>query len=242
MILWENGYEQHIRFTMKETSNYNTNIVKKPWGYEYLVYQNNDVALWFLYIAPGQSTSMHCHPKKTTGLVLLDGEAEVSFLADRRYLKSLDKVMIRRGLFHSTKAMSDNGAFIFEIETPVNKQDLVRLNDLYGRESKPYEDFKYEEPKNKDCLWIDNSDTVYDFNNCVLHVENITDINTINLKKDEDLIMFLKGGLIRNINDNSHCVTLPGDVGFGNIIKQVSGQLDGVHQDTLIMTITKSNG
>ena len=227
---------------MKETSNYNTNIVKKPWGYEYLVYQNNDVALWFLYIEPGQSTSMHCHPKKTTGLVLLDGEAEVSFLADKRYLKSLDKVMIRRGLFHSTKAISDNGAFIFEIETPVDKHDLVRLNDLYGRESKPYEDFKYEEPKNKDCLWIDGSDTVYDFNNCLLHIETIKDINTINLKKDEDLIMFLKGGLIRNTNDTSHCVTVPGDVGFGNIIKQVSAQLDGVHHDTLIMTITKSNG
>jgi quercetin dioxygenase-like cupin family protein len=129
-------------------SDYNTNIVKKPWGYEYLVYENKDVALWFLYIAPGQSTSMHCHPKKTTGLVLLDGEVEISFLADKRQLKSLDKVMIRRGLFHSTKATSENGAFVFEIETPVDKQDLVRLNDLYGRESKPYEDSTFEESKN----------------------------------------------------------------------------------------------
>ena len=64
-------------------------------------------------------------------------------------LKSLDKVMIRRGLFHSTKALSENGAFIFEIETPVDKQDLVRLNDLYGRESKPYEDSTFEESKSE---------------------------------------------------------------------------------------------
>jgi hypothetical protein len=75
--------------------------------------------------------------------VLLDGEAEISFLADKRQLKSLDKVMIRRGLFHSTKAVSDKGAFVFEIETPVDKQDLVRLNDQYGRTSKPYEDDKF---------------------------------------------------------------------------------------------------
>jgi mannose-6-phosphate isomerase-like protein (cupin superfamily) len=58
---------------------YESTIVKKPWGYEYMVYENEDASVWFLYIAPGQSTSMHCHPKKTTGLVLLDGEAEVSF-------------------------------------------------------------------------------------------------------------------------------------------------------------------
>jgi hypothetical protein len=54
--------------------------------------------------------------------------------------------------------------------------------------------------------------------------------------------MFLRGGLTRNINDVSHCVTIPGDVGFGNIIKQVSSQLDGVSPNTLIMTINKING
>ena len=223
-------------------SNHKTNIVKKPWGYEYLVYENEHVAIWFLYIAPGQSTSMHCHPKKTTGLVLLDGEIEISFLADKRQLKSLNKVMIRRGLFHSTKAISKEGAYIFEIETPVDKQDLVRLNDLYGRESKPYEDSTFEESKNENCLWLSEIDKSYNFSNSILQIENITNIETINCKKDDDLIMFLRGGLTRNINNISHCVTIPGDVGFGNIIKQVSSQLDGVSPDTLIMTINKLNG
>ncbi len=174
--------------------------------------------------------------------VLLDGEAEISFLADKHQLKSLDKVMIRRGLFHSTKATSERGAFVFEIETPVDKHDLVRLNDLYGRESKPYEDSTFEESKNKNCLWINELDNVYHFSNCTLQIENINNIDIINNKKDNDLIMFLKGGLTRNINDISHCVTIPGDVGFGNIIKQVSSQLDGVLPDTLIMTINKING
>jgi quercetin dioxygenase-like cupin family protein len=221
-------------------SNYNTNIVKKPWGYEYLAYENENVGLWFLYIAPGQSTSMHCHPKKTTGLVLLDGTAEVSFLADKRQLNSLDKVMIRRGLFHSTKAISDTGAFIFEIETPVDKQDLVRLNDQYGRASKPYEDDTFEEAKSQSCLWIKDEDQTYDFANCTLKVEVINDIDAINSKKDSDLIMFLRGGLVRNIEGISQCVTIPGDVGFASIVKQVSKQLDGVIPGTLTMTITKN--
>lgn len=221
------------------------NIVKKPWGYEYLAYQNNEVALWFLHILKDQSTSMHCHPKKTTGLVLLDGEAEVSFLADSRKIKALNKIMIRRGLFHSTKAISDSGAFIFEIETPVDKQDLVRLKDKYGRESKPYEDSSFEELKTKDCLWIKEPSlgdhNIYEFANCQLKVECINDVNIINNKEDRDLIMFLKGGLVRNIDGKSHCVTIPGDIGFAEIIKKVSVQLDGVLPETIIMTITKNN-
>lgn len=225
-------------------SNYDSNIVKKPWGYEYLAYENENVGLWFLHILKDQSTSMHCHPKKTTGLVVLDGEAEISFLADKRRLQSLDKVMIRRGLFHSTKALSENGALIFEIETPVDKQDLVRLNDQYGRASKPYEDSTFEELKTKNCLWIEDpilgESNLYQFAGCTLKVENINNINVINEKKDNDLLMFLKGGMIRIIDGISHCVTIPGDVGFANIVKQVSQQLDGVLPETILMTITKN--
>jgi len=215
-------------------------IVVKPWGYEYLVYENEDVGLWFLHINHEHSTSLHCHPKKTTGLVLLDGDAELSFLSDSRLLKPLDKVMIRRGLFHSTKSLSPNGTNLFEIETPKDKHDLVRLNDVYGRESKPYENSVVMEKEN---LWINEPDLndihYHMFSNCNLKIETIDNIEIINNKNDSDLIMFLKGGLIRNINQISHCVTIPGDVGYGRIIKKVSSQLDNVVPGTIIMTITK---
>lgn len=222
---------------------YESTVVKKPWGHEYLAYENEDVGLWFLHIDKDQQTSMHCHPKKTTGLVLLDGEAEVSFLADKRVINSLDKVMIRRGLFHSTKALSENGALIFEIETPKEKHDLVRLNDSYGRASKPYEDSSFESNKSQECLWIEEpalgESINYKFANCNLLIETIDNIDVINSKSDKDLIMFLKGGLQRNIDNTQHLVTIPGDVGYGEIIKQVSAQLDGVAPETIIMTITK---
>jgi mannose-6-phosphate isomerase-like protein (cupin superfamily) len=84
------------------------NIVKKPWGYEYLAYENEHVALWFLYISKDQRTSMHCHPSKTTGLVVLDGGAEISFLNNKFPMSPINKMMIRKGLFHSTQA-TDSG-------------------------------------------------------------------------------------------------------------------------------------
>ena len=57
-------------------------LVKKPWGYEYLMYQNGTVGVWYLHIKEGARTSLHCHPHKKTGLILLSGEAVVSFLND----------------------------------------------------------------------------------------------------------------------------------------------------------------
>lgn len=221
---------------------HNNSIVKKPWGYEYLVYENDNVGLWFLNINKDQSTSMHCHPTKTTGLVILDGIAEISFLGDKRIIQGLDKAMIRRGLFHQTKALSDS-ILLLEIETPKDKHDLVRLSDKYGRQSKPYEDTSFEYPKQSDCLWIEepkpNKPRIYEFGNCIFTVEAINNISIINDKKDTDLLMFLKGGLVRNIDGRDHLVTIPGDVGFANVIKQVSSQLDGVAEDTIIITIQK---
>lgn len=223
--------------------NYKSNVVKKPWGYEYLVYENDEVGLWFLHINENQSTSMHCHPQKTTGLVVLGGKIELSFLADTKHLTTMDKVMIRRGLFHSSKAVSLGGAQIFEIETPKDKHDLVRLNDRYGREAKPYEDASFEEEKYNNSLWIEEPEAggsfTYDFNGCHLLVETINDLSVINNKADECLLMFLRGGMVRKIDGVSHCVTIPGDVGRASIVKQVSHQLDGVIPDTIILTITQ---
>ena len=119
---------------------YESTVVKKPWGYEYLVYQNDKAALWFLHINKDQQTSMHCHPNKTTGLILLDGEAELSFLSESKVIHAVSKTMIRKGLFHQTKAISDGGISVFEIETPVDKHDLVRLEDKYGREGEEMND------------------------------------------------------------------------------------------------------
>ena len=223
--------------------NYRDVVIKKPWGHEYLAYENDEVGLWFLHINKNHQTSMHQHPKKTTGLVVLDGEVEVSFLADSRKLSAPSKVMIRRGLFHSTKALSES-ALIFEIETPKDKHDLVRLNDSYGRAGSSYEGKKFETSKTKKDLWIQEPELgksiEYEFANCILKVETIDDIEVINNKNNYDIIAFLKGGMIRNLDNTAHCVTMPGDVGHGSIIKKVSTQLDGVVSGTIIMTITKN--
>ncbi len=114
-------------------------VVNKPWGYEYLLFENKQVAVWILYLKSEACTSMHCHPRKKTSLTVLDGKIRTSSLDTHFELNVFDGLIIDRGVFHSTRAISQDGAFIMEIETPPQKDDLVRLKDEYGRENLGYE-------------------------------------------------------------------------------------------------------
>jgi hypothetical protein len=217
-------------------TNHDAVIVRKPWGYEYLAYKNEYVALWLLHIAPGERTSMHCHPNKSTGLVVLSGEAEINFIADSRRMQAPAKQMIRRGLFHQTHAVGTDPVLMFEVETPVDKDDLVRLHDNYGRKDSGYEDTTFELPKTDDCLWIDDQDGVYNFAGRSIIIEHA--VNGILDNKDPtDIIMFLQGGLTKTINNRTHMVTMPGDVGLVQVVGQVAGEMDGFAPNTIIMTI-----
>ncbi len=118
---------------------YSKVVVKKPWGYEYLLYQNGVVAVWILYIKPGFQTSMHCHPNKKTSLVLLSGEARCLNLHQETKLLPGDGLLIEKGVFHCTASLSEQGIFVMEIESPINKRDLIRLKDSYGRVGQGYE-------------------------------------------------------------------------------------------------------
>ena len=106
--------------------------------------------------------------------------------------------MIRKGLFHSTKAISKKGAMIFEIETPVDKHDIVRLEDKYGRTAKPYEGSLFEKPKPKDCVWFKEPDfgekIEYEYANSKIVIEHIKDYKNLINKEEHENIIFLKGG------------------------------------------------
>lgn len=122
-----------------QPKDYRKTVVLKPWGYEFLLFENELVAAWFLHIKGGHSTSMHCHPKKKTSLILLSGLALSYTFSQRTQLSAFEAVIIEKGVFHSTQSLSTHGIDLIEVETPPSKTDLVRLQDKYGRESTGYE-------------------------------------------------------------------------------------------------------
>lgn len=140
--------------------NYGDVIVKKPWGYEYLVFENEHVAIWLLHIARKRSTSFHCHPKKITALLNLSGEALFKLQERELPLNAFDYVMIDKGVFHSTEAssnlpiipQSENGIWVMEIESPPLKTDLVRERDNYGRAGSSYEGIDNMVFQGRDCI------------------------------------------------------------------------------------------
>lgn len=112
-------------------------VVDKPWGAEYLLYTNGQVSCWILQIRQGEATSLHAHPRKLTGVILLDGMVQLNFLNSGHVMQALDKTVLHPHVFHKHTALSD--CTLLEVETPPDKLDLVRLGDQYGREGEPYE-------------------------------------------------------------------------------------------------------
>lgn len=114
-------------------------VVRKPWGYEYLWHQNAAVAVWVLHLNAGASTSMHCHARKRTSLIVLAGTATCSTFDDRYPLSAGQAVVLEPGVFHATLA-GPGGACLMEVETPPMKGDLLRFRDNFGRAGQGYED------------------------------------------------------------------------------------------------------
>ena len=184
---------------------YQNVLVRKPWGSEYLMYDNGLVSIWQLFIRHGERTSMHCHPTKKTGIILVSGEAAVSFLNDSRTLRSLAKLMIREGLFHSTSAVSPEGILVLETETPSDKENLVRLEDEYGRQEKPYEGSEAIVPLSGEHIRLSSPQegTVQRtrLGDCALLMERAAEASSLLERPPGEVIVVLEGGLFSRTGD-----------------------------------------
>ena len=123
-------------------------------------------------------------------------------------------------------------------ETPVDKQDLVRFQDSYGRQGKPYEDSTYEYPKQDECVWLEEpsiGQTIeYEVGNATLKLYNITDVDFFNSFEQDKNIMFLKGGIITDYDIN---VAAAGDVVNTSVLKKLIKVFSKVQNNTIVMVM-----
>lgn len=184
------------------------NLVKKPWGYEYVIYRDqNKLALTFLNIEYNKQTSLHCHPKKKTGFILISGKARIQlglYKQTAKIYKAPNKLMIRTGLFHSIKAVSKEGIKALEFETPVIKNDLVRYEDKYGRQLKPYEGKKHFTKIKKSFIKFKNpqinKQIIYKINNRKIFIENHKDFTKLIKKPSTYILGVLRGSVVDKLN------------------------------------------
>ena len=179
------------------------NIVKKPWGHEYIIYRNqNKLALTFLDIKYNKQTSLHCHPKKKTGFILISGKAKIQlglYKETAKIYKAPNKLMIRTGLFHTIKAISKDGIKALEFETPVIKNDLVRYQDKYGRQLKPYEGKKHFTKIKKNFVKFKNpkinKQIIYNIDNRKIYIENHKNFKKLIKQPSTYILGVLKGAI-----------------------------------------------
>ena len=198
---------------------YSNKVVTKPWGYEYVIFNNKKkLAITFLKINHGHKTSLHCHPQKKTGFIILSGKAQVQigiYKKNKKNFASLSRLVFRAGLFHSLKALSKKGVYALEFETPYKKKDLVRFEDNYGRQKKDYEGKKFT--KNIDSTFLKfkkpkiGNKNNYTFGSLDISIEVTKNLKNLKKKDDRSTCAILNGNLKENNGQNV--------IAYGEIIK-----------------------
>ena len=124
---------------------YKNKVCKKPWGYEFLIYESTKMAIWFLNIQKNHGTSLHTHFKKDTFIIVLSGTAKVSLIHNEvMSLAPMSSIFIPKNKFHALSSYSDE-VYLMEIEifdqdvSFSNKNDLLRIDDPYRRKRTGYE-------------------------------------------------------------------------------------------------------
>ena len=88
---------------------YTSKIVNKPWGFEYVIYNDKKkLGITFLKINKDHKTSLHCHTNKKTGFIILGGNAEVQYgiySHNKKIMIRFSKLRIRKPVRRDPKRL-----------------------------------------------------------------------------------------------------------------------------------------
>ena len=223
------------KYYNKENSikiNYLNKLFKKPWGYEYLSYQNEKIGIWILHIYENLKTSLHCHFKKDTILLVLSGTLRIDLYNTYKILNECEMLYIPANTFHGIMSYVKEGV-ILEIEiyseniNYSDKEDLLRLKDVYNRDKNSYigsvEEINLQD-NNSVNFHINNK---YKFGNT--NIEIIKNIDIYNNEIDKNNSIILLNGIIYNNNILSE----------GSIIN-LNNPIHNLSKETIFMKISNN--
>lgn len=228
---------------MEDNFDYSNVVIKKPWGYEYLIFKNKEAAVWVLHLNKGYSTSTHCHPNKKTSLTVLAGEVKCRTLDTQYSLGTGEGLLIDKGVFHCTEALSPEEVVVMEVETPINKQDLVRLHDLYGRSGKRYEGQEHHQAFDESICHFNNPDGRFNcskkFGECevtLVSAANSEELKNVMSSYEAHTAAILKGSIDNAVGRN---IMEVGDSIYWQDLRAVEGCY--IKEDTEFLLVKKNN-
>ncbi len=112
--------------------------VEKPWGYELHWAVTDRYVGKVLHINAGHALSLQYHVRKEETILVWSGrlryEIQEGDALATHELRPGDRMHVPPGTIHRMTALED--CDIFEVSTP-DLDDVVRLEDRYGRSGKP---------------------------------------------------------------------------------------------------------
>lgn len=100
-------------------------FVKKAWGHELIVCNNDKYCGKILKVKEGYQCSIHCHPDKDETFLVMKGVVEMRVGQGTRTLLKYDTAHIRPLVKHQFTALIESE--IIEFSTPHDDDDVVRF-------------------------------------------------------------------------------------------------------------------
>ena len=112
---------------------------EKPWGYELLYAHTAEYVGKVIFVKKGHRLSLQYHQRKDETIYILSGRARIDSGEDETSLTSLifepgGVIRLTPLTRHRVEALEDTT--LLEVSTP-ELEDVVRLQDDYGRAEKP---------------------------------------------------------------------------------------------------------
>ena len=187
--------------------NYSNSICVKPWGHEFLVYQNEKIGIWFLKMLKNNKTSLHTHFNKDTFIIVLSGCARIELIDnDVISLNTMDYLFIPHYKFHSIGSFSDE-TLLIEIEVYnsninfTDKNDLLRIDDIYKRKDDIYQNSISVLRENLEAynfFTINETDFFKKINNSTLEIIKLNNDRKNILNSKGIIQILLKGRIYEN--------------------------------------------
>jgi mannose-6-phosphate isomerase len=125
--------------TAPEAEVYQAARQDKPWGHELIFAAHDDKYIGkIIHVNEGQSLSLQYHKQKEETISVISGEALFQYgpsadqLIDQRFVAG-DTIHLPAGVLHRITAISDLDFAEASTAYPGWREDVVRLEDRYGR-------------------------------------------------------------------------------------------------------------
>ena len=124
---------------LPETAVHPAEQVEKPWGHEeiFAIVEGAYVGK-LLFVKAGESLSLQYHHAKDETIALVSGRAEIDLGTSPDTLRAVglaagDSVHVLPGMLHRLRAIEDSVLVEASTADPGWREDVVRLEDRYGR-------------------------------------------------------------------------------------------------------------